>query len=399
MGKFKGTWKKRWYILKIVHLCLASFYPDNYSYQENMLPKFHKLQGHEVEVIASLLSFDKDGKPTILKFAGTYVNEYGIKVTRLNYRRPNRIYKKMRRYIGLEKALVDASPDILFIHGCQFLDIDIVRDYRRTHPNTKTFVDNHADFSNSATNWLSKKMLHGVIWKKCAQLINPYTTKFYGVLPARVDFLVNVYSLPPEKCELLVMGADDELVKEATSTEVRKKIRKQIGISDDDFVIITGGKIDNWKKQTLNLMEAVNRIANPKVILIVFGSIVPELKDTVNQLTGKYTKYIGWLNSNDTYSYFAASDLAVFPGRHSVMWEQVVGLGKPLVCKEWEGTKHVDLGGNVRFLSSDSTEQLYEVIMDLINHKDKLYKMQKIAEENGMSYFSYDNIARRCIES
>ena len=28
--------------MKIVHLCLGCFYIDNYSYQENMLPKFHK---------------------------------------------------------------------------------------------------------------------------------------------------------------------------------------------------------------------------------------------------------------------------------------------------------------------------------------------------------------------
>ncbi len=28
--------------MKIVHMCLGCFYPDNYSYQENMLPKYHK---------------------------------------------------------------------------------------------------------------------------------------------------------------------------------------------------------------------------------------------------------------------------------------------------------------------------------------------------------------------
>ena len=48
--------------MKIVHLCLASFYPDNYSYQENLLPKFHKELGYDVEVIASTQSFDEYGK-------------------------------------------------------------------------------------------------------------------------------------------------------------------------------------------------------------------------------------------------------------------------------------------------------------------------------------------------
>ena len=37
--------------MKIVHLCLCSFFPDNYSYQENLLPKYHKRLGYDVEVI------------------------------------------------------------------------------------------------------------------------------------------------------------------------------------------------------------------------------------------------------------------------------------------------------------------------------------------------------------
>lgn len=47
--------------MKILHLCLANFYIDNYSYQENMLPKFHKKLGYEVEIIASMQSFDRNG--------------------------------------------------------------------------------------------------------------------------------------------------------------------------------------------------------------------------------------------------------------------------------------------------------------------------------------------------
>ena len=72
--------------MKIVHLCLGSFYPDNYSYQENLLPKFHKELGYDVEVIASTQSFDKYGKVCYLSTVGTYQNEYDIKVTRLPYK-------------------------------------------------------------------------------------------------------------------------------------------------------------------------------------------------------------------------------------------------------------------------------------------------------------------------
>ena len=120
--------------MKVLHICLACFFPDNYSYQENMLPKFHKELGYDVEVIASLASFDRNGKSTYLERGGLYINEYGIPVIRLNYKRPLKIYHILKRSVGLREALEKARADIIFIHGCQFMDMDIVVSYLESHP-------------------------------------------------------------------------------------------------------------------------------------------------------------------------------------------------------------------------------------------------------------------------
>lgn len=385
--------------MKIVHLCLASFFPDGYAYQENILPKFHKQLGYDVEVIASRETFDEYGKPALYTGEMKYQNEFGIQVLRLDYKAPISIYRKIRRYIGVCEALESAAPDILFIHGCQFLDIDNVVKYAKCHTEVQVYVDNHADFSNSATNWISKNLLHKGLWRRCAHSIEPYTKKFYGVLPARVDFLKNVYKLPPDKCELLVMGADDKLVENAKISGARERIRSEYRINDDDFLIITGGKIDQWKTQTLLLMQAVQNIQNEHLRLIVFGSVTQELIDKVKALAdGVKVQYIGWIQSKDSYDYFEAADLVVFPGRHSVMWEQVTGQGKPMLVKDWPGTHHVDLGGNVDFLSKDSVEEIHEKIQDLITNPEKYKKMKSVAEEKGMIVFSYYDIAKRAIE-
>lgn len=382
--------------MKIVHLCLGCFFPDNYSYQENMLPKFHKQLGYEVEVIASLVTFDKDGKGTFLEKGSVYQNEYDIKVTRLDYKKPVKVYRKLKRYVGTYEAIKKANPDILFIHGCQFMDMDIVVKYVKEHPNVKVYVDNHADFSNSGTNWFSKNFLHKILWRHTAHIIEPYTTKFYGVLPARVDWLVNMYKLPKEKCELLVMGADDDKVKEASNPEIRKNIREKYGIASDDFVIMTGGKIDPWKTQTLLLMEAVAKINNPKVKLVVFGSVTPDLKEQVSaHCVENKVLYIGWVQSSESYKYFAAADLAVFPGRHSVFWEQVAGMGIPMVCKYWDGTTHVDAGGNVKFLRNDSADEIYDVLMSILDGEYE--HMREIANGAAKKKFSYKEIAVRAI--
>ena len=234
--------------------------------------------------------------------------------------------------------------------------------------------------------------------KHCAHLIEPYTTKFYGVLPARVDFLRNIYKLPKEKVELLVMGADDEKVEEAKSLNLRNQIRKKYDIKPSDFLIVTGGKIDNAKKQTLLLMKAVKQIKTKHVKLIIFGSIINELKEEVNALVdGDRIQYIGWIKSEDSYKHFAAADLVVFPGRHSVFWEQVVGLGVPCIFKYWHGTTHVDVGDNCMFLHEESVEEMKEKIEILLNDEEIFRKLKDSAETKGVKQFSYLRIAEQSL--
>lgn len=384
--------------MKILHLCLGNFYIDNYAYQENMLTKYHKKDGNDVCIVASLFTFDENGKTAHLPKATTYKNEHGIEVSRLAYKHNNKITRKLRYYKGTYRAIEKFSPDIIFIHGIQFMDIKQVIKYLKKHPNVKVYADNHSDFINSASNWLSKNILHKIIWKHCAKKIEPYVTKFYGVLPARVDFLKNVYGLPQEKVELLVMGADDEKVYEAKNGDFRKSIREKYGIDDDDFLLITGGKIDHNKPETLNLMKTVSSL-DKKVKLLVFGSVVPSLKQEFDELLeNDNIIYIGWINASDVYKYFAISDLGVFPGKHSVIWEQAVGMGLPCIFRRFDGFSHVNIDGNCVFIDDAKSETLKKVIQ-CIYSDDALYrKMLRISQEKGMINFSYENIAKRSIK-
>jgi len=231
-------------------------------------------------------------------------------------------------------------------------------------------------------------------------MIEPYTTKFYGVLPARVDFLIDMYKLPKNKVELLVMGADDELVTAVHQEGVREAIREELGIVKDDFLIITGGKIDHNKTQTLLLMEAIKQINREDVKLIVFGSVTQDLKAALEKLCdGNLVRYIGWIQAEQSYKYFAAADLVVFPGLHSVFWEQVVGLGKPCLFRYMEGFTHVDLGGNCEFLYEDSAEEIQIKITAIVEDQNKYEEMKRIALTEGMKTFSYREIARKSVEA
>lgn len=382
--------------MNITHVCLCGLITEGFSYQENMLVKYHTLLGHKVSVITSQWIRSKNRTEKIDKT--DYIGEYGARYIRLPLSGHHKISDKFKKYVGVIDAIKKTNPDVLFIHNLQFVDIKQVANYLKDHP-TKVYVDSHTDFSNSSTNLLSYMILHRIIWKHYGKVIEPYVTRFYGVLPARVDFLKNVYSLPPDKCSLLVMGADDELVRFAKDKTQTENVRKEHNIQQNDFLIATGGKIDIAKKQTLLLMQAVKNISVPNLKLLVFGSVDNELKQEFDSLCdGDKIQYLGWFNSPSAYRVFGASDLVVFPGRHSVYWEQVAGQGIPMVVKKWAGTQHVDCRGNVLFLEKDSVEEIQSVIERLLNNPQE-YDCMKKAAENGMSSFSYLKIAKDCIGS
>lgn len=353
--------------------------------------------GYDVSFITSRWIYNKDGHITRFE-KSHYWNGDGVFMIRLPNRLGETYEQKFKHFDGLTSELEKEQPDIMFIHGPQFLEMKEIVKYVR-NKNIRIYVDNHADFSNSGRKFLSKYILQGIVWKHMAHIIEPYTSKFYGVLPARVEWLKNVYKLPPSKCELLVMGADDDMVEEASCPDIRTNLRYTLGIGDDDFLIVTGGKIDPWKKQTLMLMDAVAKIDDPKIKLLLFGSVTDDLKEEFEKrcTEGKII-YVGWLETDVTYSYVAASDLVVFPGRHSVFWEQVCGQGKPMIVKHWEGTTHVDLGGNVEFLYKDSVDEIYEKIMEIVDNPTKYEMMKSVAESKGMEMFSYKKIAERAVE-
>ena len=382
--------------MKIVHICLCGAMTDGFNYQENVITKYHRKLGYDVTIIASQWIWGTDGKLQKTE-RNNYLNADGVKMIRLPIKNGN-VNNRLKIYTSLYESIEKEKPDILFIHDCQFLDITTIARYAKKHKNVRIYVDNHVDYSNGAHGWMSKNVLHRGLWRYCVKDIEPYVTTFYGVLPARVDFLKELYDIPAEKCKLLVMGADDELVEKTSSPIVKSRIRDKYQIKKEDFLIVTGGKIDKWKTQTLLLMQAVQ--ANKSNIrLIVFGSVTSELKNQVAALADGYKiQYVGWMNSEQSYEIFAAADLVVFPGRHSVFWEQVAGQGIPMIVKDWQGTHHIDLGGNVIFLQNDSVDEMEKMIEEIHNNP-KLYKMMKeCAETKGKDYFSYSNIAKRSLE-
>jgi glycosyltransferase involved in cell wall biosynthesis len=383
--------------VKILHCCLACFYIDNYGYQENILPKQHKADGHEVEILASTETFI-DNKTLGYVDAGSYFSESGIPVTRLPYRRiiPHFIVKKLRIYEGVSAVLNRFMPDIIFLHDCQFVDMRHIVKYKRRNSHVKIFVDCHADFTNTARNWLSKYILHTIIYRYCAKMIEPYAIKFYGVLPVRCDFLHDMYGIPKEKIELLVMGAEDDKIHIDQRDKIRERVCRELDLNAGDFIVVSGGKLDKFKN-IIALLDAVRKFDCVRLKLVIFGSITSDLQQAIeSRLDNPKIKYIGWIDADTVYDYFTIADLVIFPGRHSVLWEQAVACGVPCVFRDSGGVYHVDTGGNCIYLKEGSTEEILQLLEKITTNQEMYDEMKKCALR-GASRFLYSEIARQSI--
>jgi len=384
--------------MRILHCCLVNFYIDGYGYQENILPKMHKLQGHDVKIVASTETYLDNKKLGYIQ-AQTYTNENGISVTRLPYIKylPFIFVKKLRIYKGLKQEIINFKPDIIFLHDTQFISIRTISKYAADNAGVRIYADGHTDFINSARNWVSKNILHKIIYRWCAQRIEPYVQKFYGTLPARVNFIHEIYRIPKSKIELLEFGADDTSFNLDTRENTRKNKRKELGV-ENHFVVITGGKID-YRKNIHLLINVIKNISDRQIKLIVFGTpddkmnyLIRDMKEANNVI------YLGWQNTTEIYNLLFAADLGFFPGTHSILWEQACGIGLPCVFKKWDDMQHVQLGGNCIFIEEASDVTIRNMIMYLYENKEEYNNMKTIAEQKGIPHFSYYEIAKRAIE-
>jgi 1,2-diacylglycerol 3-alpha-glucosyltransferase len=387
--------------MKILHIDFTGPFTEEMSYQENLIPKYQVRDGHEVIIITNCFEWNNSGVEVYTPPVDKLMRN-GVRLIRVNYHKIicDYITFKIRKFDGVYNLLELISPEIIFFHGPQTIELLTIIKYIKKFPRIRLYIDNHADFLNSASNFLSLWFLHKLLWRYVTKKAEPYTTRFYGVLPSRVEFLINIYKVDRKRCELLLMGVDDEKVNYVKNFNIRNKIRTDFGFTDDDFVIITGGKIDATKTQTLLLLNALQTIKAPNVKLLIFGSIVKELKELILKFVdNEKIFYLGWITSDEIYNFLSSCDLAVFPGKHSVIWEQSVGMGIPCIFRYWEGFDHIDLGGNCRFIYEDKVSEISRVLEEIINNPIDYQKMKRVAEENGLKKFSYREISRKAVEA
>ena len=385
---------------KIIHICVGGPYTDGFTYQENILSKHHSLLGYEVTLIASPLCYVK-GSQVGEAPLGRYKNEEGVTVIRLPFARPKALSVKLKRVKGLYQQLEQELPDIIFLHGIQTMASSDVARYLSRHNNVRLYVDNHVDESNMGGS-LHRLIIDETIWRREGRKLIPYASAFYGVLPARVRTLSEVYKIPANCCELLVMGYDDKLEKDhlRSATEQIESWLYDNRISGNDILLCTGGKIDSHKTETWSLLHFIaegNLPSNMKLVL--FGSVESEREEELLDLCAASNQihFFGWADKYQLSVLISKSDVGIYLGRHSVLWEQTAGEGIPLIIRTIKGYEHLDRDGNVWCIGDLVDSAALKQMVLHLQDSSALAKQQSAAI-SAASSFRYSTIARKSLQ-
>ena len=384
---------------KILHICLACFYYDKMSYQENMLVKKHMEFGYKVNVV-SFCDDMEDGK-IVVRRPGLYYGQFGEAIYRLKTKKSTgikrlNIFSRLSNYhFGLSEIISEFRPDIIFVHGPQTKNVYEIIKYKKRNQNVLVFADNHADAINSKRG--SRKLsfiFKNIVYGRYARALSKIVVKFWGTTPARCDFLIKKYHVKRDKVGLLQTGVDEEKLSIQGKKEGRVLLDKH-NVSSKDFVIITGGKFDEYKN-IVPLVDAYEELikTHQNIVLVVFGSLN---QDYYEYIKNKKIIYLGWLDGTSIVNVFMNSDLSVFIGGHSTLWEESIAIGIPGIFMKYDGFEHINFNKNVLFIGQNDKNTILSTFDELLTKKDKYIELKNNALDNRRKQFYYSEIAKKAI--
>ena len=377
--------------MRILHLMLSCFYIDNAGYQENIIPKNNKSDGHDVQIIASIDIIRKDNKPGVTD-ASEYYNEDGIKVIRLPYKKVinHFISRKVRAYKGLAVAIERFSPDIILFHGaCAWALNDVVK-YKRRHPQVMLYVDSHEDLNNSARGFFSKQILHQLFYKNILKYNLSQIDKILYITKETYTFLNEFYKIPEEKLFFFPLGGT--IPTDKTRNDARERIRKELKIESDELVCIHSGKLDPLKR-TIETIEGFNKAKSSKLKLIIIGSAQLHIKECIFDFEKKDSRisFLGWKTTNEIQDFLMAGDLYIQLGSQSATMQQAICNGCAVALFPYDS--HLFLLKDKAYYIKNANE-LTDLLNDITKNRQEFSLKRKNLNNFAYRMLDYKKISK-----
>lgn len=381
--------------LKIVHV--VDYFQPQLGYQETALAREHAKAGHKVYVLTSDRYFPFQDYETTYKevlgerIIGEKTEEVdGYKIIRLKTKLE---FKSFVILPQITKQLKAIKPDVVILHNLlKPNSYFCLQAYRLI--SFKLVADSHAAEYNTTFDSPLKK-LYLIWWKRYIQgkLLKKSRIITTGINEDK--YLKSI--LDDIKTEIIPLGADT--TKFDINYKDRFAIRKELGVGNNDTLIIHAGKFHPSKK-TLEVVKAFCSLHNQhkKVKLLLIGNgardYVAKFRDVItNNHCNECVIHKNFMANDELNKYLSAADIGVWPGSKSNIFVEAISNGLPIIIEDKEYAREITKNHN-GFNVKNSRELLhrldYLVKRPLIRNKmglrgrklaTKEYSWRKIAQE------------------
>lgn len=381
--------------MRIIHCCLSCFYIDGYTYQENMLVREHVSAGHDVLVLASTESYDKDGQVCYLQ-PSSYVGNDGAFVKRLPYLKflPSTIARKIRAHPGVFKELEEFEPDVILFHGMCGFELYTVARYTSKNPGVSLYADSHEDFNNSATTFLSRNVLYRLFYVPIIKISLKHILKVLYITHETKLFCRKVYGLDDQNLEYYPLGG--VVLDDTNYYEKRIGKRAEIKVSEDQIVYLQTGKFDKNKKLNHSISAFItNAGVNSKFIIAgVFPTSEDEREFHALIETDHRIEFVGWVDAKGLTDLLCACDVYLQPGSQSATMQMALALRCAVVLDDVPSHNQF-FCSNGFLLNSQNT--IEKVIGSFSYEPETVTQMQKNSHKYAEQFLDYTALANRIL--
>jgi glycosyltransferase involved in cell wall biosynthesis len=181
----------------------------------------------------------------------------------------------------------------------------------------------------------------------------------------------------------------------------RDDIRKRLGLSKDDFVVLFSG--GDWRRKGLDLLfDAIRLLKDPKIKLLVVGQDRSDcdLKQRPSELgIEARVRFAGFCR--DVEKYYSAGDLFVFPTSYeafSLASIEAAASGLPVLISDVSGAHELVGNRECGEIITRHPVAIAEKVAEYFNSPHKLELASIAARRKVEKEFSWADIARKMIE-
>ena len=192
---------------------------------------------------------------------------------------------------------------------------------------------------------------------------------------------------------------ENDLLLDVKTREEKEKIKEELGIMADMVIISVGQFIP--RKGFDVLLHAIEQVPHENVELLLIGGTEKAFQTEISDILPKYVKIIPFLDKQELFRYYCASDFFVLPTREDV-WGLVVNeamaCGLPVITTNrcGAGIELIAEGKNGYIVNVDDKYALAMRIKEMLFSTDLTSFGRKALCT--MKSYTYQSMAQSCYE-